>query len=239
MYAGIDRLAAELETIAADAQRERFVDLLRRSRLSDAEHRAVTESVAFGPLAAALRRAEANHHDLDRLLPRVVAQHGLADAHDVAAVLTYRIEKVASSVPRGKRGVNPRLIAGLIPESLGPMSQEDSHAIGERKHLIETRALALAEEAADKRPAWLRRLGPPPSEPSARESWLAEVSTVAAYRDRYQVTSALPAGSRSTNQVQESERQRALAAVRAAANHANRICRSRPLAVTPTAIFGP
>jgi hypothetical protein len=238
VYDGIDRLAAELETIAAEAQRERFVDLLRRSGLSDAEHQAVTDSTAFGPLAAALRRAEANHHDLDQLLPRVVAQHGLADADDVAAVLTYRIEKVASSVRLDKRGVKPRLIAGLIPEPLGPMNEESRQAIDERKHLIEDRARALAEEAVQKRPAWLRRLGPPPSERSARESWLSEVSTVAAYRDRYGISSDLPAGSRSTNQAQESERRRALEAVRAAANHAERISRSRPV-VAPTAIFGP
>jgi conjugative relaxase-like TrwC/TraI family protein len=238
VYDGIDRLAAELETIAAEAQRERFVDLLRRSGLSDAEHQAVTDSTAFGPLAAALRRAEANHHDLDQLLPRVVAQHGLADADDVAAVLTYRIEKVASSVRLDKRGVKPRLIAGLIPEPLGPMNEESRQAIDERKHLIEDRARALAEEAVEKRPAWLRRLGPPPSERSARESWLSEVSTVAAYRDRYGISSDLPAGSRSTNQAQESERRRALEAARATANHADRSGRSRPV-VAPTAISGP
>jgi conjugative relaxase-like TrwC/TraI family protein len=238
VFAGIDRLAAELETIAADAQRERFVDLLRRSGLSEAEHQAVTESTAFGPLAAALRRAEANHHDLDQLVPRAVAQHGLADAEDVAAVLTYRIEKVASSVPRDKRGMKPRLIAGLIPEPLGPMSTEDRQGINERKHLIETRAVALAEEAAEKRPAWLRRLGPPPTEPSARESWLSEVGTVAAYRDRYGISSDLPAASRSTNQAQESERQRAVQAVRAAARHAHRGPRVRPTLATNT-LSGP
>ncbi|WP_425474873.1 MobF family relaxase [Nocardioides cheoyonin] len=237
-YAGIDRLAAELETIAADAQHDRFVDLLRRSGLSEAEHQAVTNSTAFGPLAAALRRAEANHHDLERLVPRVVAQHGLADAADVAAVLTYRIEKVASSVPRGKRGVKPRLIAGLIPEPLGPLDEEDRQAIDERKHLIEHRSRALAEEAVEKRPAWLRRLGPPPTEPSARESWLGDVSAVAAYRDRYGIVSDLPVGGRSTNVAQESERQRALQSVRAAASAHAGASRPRP-ALESSSISGP
>lgn len=238
VFAGIDRLAAELETIAADAQRERFVDLLRRSGLSEAEHQAVTESTAFGPLAAALRRAEANHHDLDQLVPRVVAQHGLADADDVAAVLTYRIEKVASSVPRDKRGVTPRLIAGLIPEPLGPMSEDDRQAIDERKLLIEHRARALVEEAVEKRPAWLRRLGPPPPEPSARESWLSEVSTVATYRDRYGIESDLPVGGRSANLAQESERQRTLQSVRAATSVRPGASRPRP-ALESSSISGP
>jgi conjugative relaxase-like TrwC/TraI family protein len=215
---GIDRLAAELETIAAEAQHDRFVDLLQRSGLSPGEHGAVTESTAFGPLAAALRRAEANRHDLERLVPRVVAQHGLADAEDVAAVLTYRINKAASTVPRGKRGAKPQLIAGLIPEPLGPMSDENRQAIHERKHLIEARARALAEEAVEKRLAWMRRLGSPPADLHARESWFVEVSTVAAFRDRYGIVSDLPVGSRSTNAAQESERQRALRSVRAAAS---------------------
>ncbi|MFT4011390.1 MAG: hypothetical protein QM655_15245, partial [Nocardioidaceae bacterium] len=237
-YAGIDRLAAELETIAAEAQHDRFVDLLRRSGLSQAEHSAVTESTAFGPLAAALRRAEAKYHDLERLLPRVVARHGLADADDVAAVLTYRIDKSASAAPRDKRGLKPRLIAGLIPEPLGPMSDENREAIGERKHLIVARALALAEEAAEKQPAWLRRLGRPPVDPQARDSWIANVSTVAAYRDRYGIISGLPVGSRSTNAAQENDRRRALQSVRAAANLDRREGRARTV-VESSAISGP
>jgi conjugative relaxase-like TrwC/TraI family protein len=216
-YVGIDRLAAELETIAADAQHDHFVDLLRRSGLSEAQHKAVADSTALGPLIAALRRAEANHHDLERLVPRVVAQHGLADADDIAAVLTYRIDKVASSAPRGKRGVKPRLIAGLIPEPLGPMTDENRQAIDERKHLIDARARACAEEAVENRAAWTRRLGPPPAGTLDREAWITIVTTVAAYRDRYGIVSDLPVGGRATNDAQETERRRALRSVRAAA----------------------
>jgi hypothetical protein len=237
-YAGIDRLAAELETIAAEAQHGRFVDLLRRSGLSRAEHEAVTESTAFGPLAAALRRAEANRHDLERLVPRVVAQHGLADADDVAAVLTFRIDKAVSAVPRDKRGLKPRLIAGLIPEPLGPMSDENRQAIDERKQLIETRALALAEEAIEKRPVWIRRLGAPPMDPQDREAWLGEVSAVAAYRDHYGVVSDLPVGGQPSGAAQEDERRRALQSVRAAASMRDPAGRVRQ-ALESSAISGP
>ena len=146
LHGGIDRLAAELETIAADAQRDRFVDLLGRSGLTADQHAAVIESSAFGPLTAALRRAEAYHHDLERLVPRVVGRHGLDDADDIAAVLRYRVDKLAATPPRGCR-LRPRLIAGLIPEPLGAMSAEDRQAIDERKELIESRARSLAEDA--------------------------------------------------------------------------------------------
>ena len=89
-HGGIDRLAAELEKIAGEAQQDRFVDLLRRSGPTADQHAAAVESSAFRP-AAALRRAEAYHHDLEILVPRIVGQHRLDDAEDLAAILKYRL----------------------------------------------------------------------------------------------------------------------------------------------------
>jgi hypothetical protein len=216
IYGGISRLAAELETIAADAQRNRFVDLLRRSGLTDEQHAAVASSAAFGPLTAGLRRAEAYHHDLETLLPRIVGQHGLDDADDIAAVLKYRVDQLASAPRRGKRGLKPRLIAGLIPEPLGPMNDDDRRAIAERKQLIESRARALAEQALAARSSWTRRLGAPGLGATDRETWLDAVSAVAAYRDRYAIDSDLLTGGRSTSNAEEHDRQWALRAARTA-----------------------
>ncbi len=215
LHGGIDRLAAELETIAAEAQHDRFADLLSRSGLTAGQHAAVVESTAFGPLAAALRRAEAYHHDLERLLPRVVGRHGLEDADDIAAVLRYRVDKLAATPPRGCR-LRPRLIAGLIPEPLGPMSAEDREAIDERKELIESRARALANDAVSSNEAWTRRLGSRPRGPGPDEAWLNAVSTVAAYRDRYKIIADPPVGGSTKNDAQRADRQRVLAALRRA-----------------------
>jgi conjugative relaxase-like TrwC/TraI family protein len=215
LHGGIDRLAAELETIAAEAQRDRFADLLTRSGLTPEQHSKVVTSSAFGPLAAALRRAEAYHHELERLVPRVVGRHALDDADDIAAVLRYRVDNVASSAPRGCR-LRPRLIAGLIPEPLGSMSAENRQAIDERKELIESRARALAEDVVARQEAWGRRLGSRPVETGGEEAWFAAASTVAAYRDRYKITSDLPVGGGTKNDAQREDRQRALAALRAA-----------------------
>nr|WP_246319260.1 MobF family relaxase [Nocardioides kongjuensis] len=214
LHGGIDRLAAELETIAAEAQHDRFVDLLRHSGLTAEQHAAVVESTAFGPLEAALRRAEAYHHDLERLLPRVVGRHGLDDADDIAAVLRYRTEKLASAPPRDCR-LRPRLIAGLIPEPLGHMSAEDRQAIDQRKELIESRARALAEDAVASRQAWIRRLEPRHAGVRVDEAWLDAAATVAAYRDRYKITSDLPVGGEARNEAQRTDRHRALAVIRA------------------------
>jgi conjugative relaxase-like TrwC/TraI family protein len=213
LHGGIDHLAAELETIAAEAQHERFADLLSRSGLTAEQHAAVVESMAFGPLAAALRRAEAYHQDLDRLVPRVVGRHGLDDADDIAAVLRYRVDKLATTPPRGCH-LRPRLIAGLIPEPLGEMGQEDRQAIDERRELIESRARALAENAVTNHAAWTRRIKSRLVD-ADDAAWLEAAITVAAYRDRYQITSDLPVGGGVKNEVQRAERQRALSAIRA------------------------
>ena len=87
---------------ARDDRRRRSARPLRRPpapiRPERRAARRGRRSTAFGPLTAALRRAEAYHHDLERLVPRIVGQHGLDDADDIAAVLRYRIDQLAASI---------------------------------------------------------------------------------------------------------------------------------------------
>lgn len=239
IHGGIDRLAAELETIAAEAQHDRFVGLLSRSGLTTDQLATVLESSAFGPLSAALRRAEACRHDLEGLVPRVVGQHDLGDADDIAAVLRYRIEKAASAPPRGCR-LRPRLIAGLIPEPLGEMSEEDRQAVDERMTLIEERARALVDQGIASGEPWVRRLGEQPADPVDRERWIAAMAVVAAYRDRYKVTADLPLGGGAMNDAQRVDRQRA----RSALGEAVRLSQTNdpprgPRTPTPYAVSGP
>jgi hypothetical protein len=69
IWGSIAQLGAEYETLAAAAQADRWATLIRASGLSERQADAAIDSEAFGALAAEMRRAEANHHDLDRLLP--------------------------------------------------------------------------------------------------------------------------------------------------------------------------
>ena len=216
IHGGIDRLAAELETIAADAQRHRFLELLRRSGLTPEQHETVARSSALGPLIASMRRAEAFHHDLDKLVPQTVAQHPLDDADDLAAILRYRIEQAAASPPRDCR-LAPHLTVGLIPTPLGEMSAEHRHSIDERAELIDVRARSLVAAAVDDVAPWCRHLGTPPTEPRAKALWVHAAMTVAAYRDRYQIDSDVPLGEGATTAAQRADRQRAQRALREAA----------------------
>lgn len=204
-------MAAEYETIAAAGQHDRWATLMRTSGLTEEQAEAAVGSDAFGPLAAELRRAEANGNQVERLLPAVVARHGLSDADDVAAVLRHRIG-LATSRPRGRRATSPRLIVGLIPEALGPMAPDMREALDERRDLIEQRARDLAADAVCTKDPWVRRLGEPPVDRRELSQWNQAVVTLAAYRDRYAITSSKPLGDKATTDVQRLDRSRAMLA---------------------------
>jgi len=186
-WSSIAQIGAEYETIAAVAQRDRWIGLLENSGLTGEQLEQVLASDSFGPLTAELRRAEANQLDVDTLMPKLVARRSLDDAEDIGAVLISRLQHEASGPKQGKRRVESNLIAGLIPVADGLMTEEMTTALRERFDLIEARALALAEAAVERSEPWLKRLGEPPADASARQRWLHELRTIAAYRDRYRV----------------------------------------------------
>ncbi len=185
-WSSIAQVAAEYETIAAVAQRDRWIKLVERSGLTAAQVESVVRSDSFGPLTAELRRAESNHHDVERLLPALVNRRSLDDAEDIGAVLISRLQK-AGQPRQGTRKTAPKLVVGLIPVADGPMSEDMAKALVERQSHMEARALILAEQAVEVAVPWLKRLGTAPATDSARRRWLYEVRTVVAYRDRYRV----------------------------------------------------
>jgi hypothetical protein len=209
----MERLSAEYLTLAVEAQAERWDALLARSGLSDADLATVAASAARGPHFAALRDAEARGLDVEAALPQLVAGKTLADAVDVAAVLHGRVDRWSQAVG-GRRRHTGQLIAGLIPRAQGVTDPDIARALTERDQAMELRALSLAEEAIAARDSWVRPLGALPSRPVQRERWLREVSTVAAYRDRWHIAGQRPLGAAPDreNHEQTAQRKRALAA---------------------------
>jgi len=212
-WSSVAQLGAEYETIAGRAQHDRWVALVRTSGLSLEQTEAVIASDAFGPLTAELRRAEAHHHDVDRLLPKLVARKSLKDAEDPAAVLRHRLRLTTQHPVGGRKRQAPRLIAGLIPEASGPMSDDMRTALDERRDLIKARARTLAEDAVQDRAPWMRRLGPSPSAARDREVWLRRVVIIAAYRDRYRITTSTPLGGEPASEAQRLDAVHARAAL--------------------------
>jgi len=213
-WSSIRQIAAEYETIATAAQEDRWAELIRTSGLTEQEAEDAIASDAFGALAAELRYAEANHHDVAVLLPRLVASRSLHDAEDVAAVLHARLAAVtARPAGAGRSRRAPRLIAGLIPEAGGPMDAQMRRALQERRQLIEDRAQALARAAVAEHLAWAGHLGAPPTRETARARWWQAAATIAAYRDRYGIAADTPLGAAPDSTAQRLDAARARAAL--------------------------
>ena len=229
-WGSIAQLASEYETIAVAAQRDRWATLLRSSALTVDQVDDVLHSEAFGPLAAELRRAEANGHDVDRVLPAVVARHGLRDADDMASVLRHRVQ-LATSRTSGRRAGRPRLIVGLIPEASGPMEADMRDALDERRNLIEQRARTLAEAAIRDREPWTRALGGRPTDRVLRMRWDQAAITLAAYRDRYGIQGGSLLGPKPGTDSQRLDHARALGALRRAEPRSTPMTRSDPVPV--------
>jgi hypothetical protein len=229
---GIAQLAAEYETIAAAAQHDRWVALIEHSGLDTEQVDLVVESESFGPLMAELRRADANHHNLDTLLPGLIAARDLGDADDIGAVLRQRLQRASATRTGSSRGrAAPRLIAGLIPEANGEMTSDMRAALDERKALIEHRAMIIAETETTAGEPWTATLGDASSAAWQRQAWLKQVRIIAAYRDRYGLTDSTPLGQAAggANQRLDSER------ARAALQNARRLGGVSPVATTKRA----
>jgi conjugative relaxase-like TrwC/TraI family protein len=214
-WGSIRQLAAEYETITDTAQHDRWASLLTASGLTDDQVDAALGSPAFGALVTEMRRAEANRHDLDQLMPRLVHVRGFEDAEDIASVLHWRVARAASRpAGSGRTRKPPRLIAGLIPEAQNITDPDMRHALAERRDLIEQRAATLLDIAITAREPWTERLGPKPIEPRKQTAWLTAARTIAAYRDRYQITdSQHPLGPQPENVNQKIDAARAQAAL--------------------------
>jgi len=210
---GMERLSAEYLTLATLAQGERWDTLLARSGLNDTDLATVRASAAHGPLLAAFREAEARGLDIDSTFPRLVAGRSLADAADVAAVLHGRVERWTKGAG-GRRRRADNLIAGLVPRAQRVSDPEMAQALAERDQAMEERARILADQAVETRQSWVRRLGTPPAAPVSRERWVREVSTVAAYRDRWHISGQSTLGRQGdvSSIEQTGQRQRAQAA---------------------------
>lgn len=194
-WGSIAQLAAEYETIAAAAQHDRWAALIATSGLTADQAQTVIDSDAFGALTAELRRAEANHHSVDTLLPRLIKARGFADADDIASVIHHRLANATiRPAGSGRTRQAPRLIAGLIPEAAGPMTPDIQRALTERRYLIETRAEAVLATALHLQEPWAMALGPIPATGRERQQWRRRALVVAAYRDRYSITGPTPLG---------------------------------------------
>ena len=145
------QLTAEYETIAVEAQQQRWISLLETGGLASEQIDELVAADSFGVLAAELRRMEADGHNNDELLPRVIWAGNLTDVDDLGSLLRYRMQRLtALFAPTASRKRRP-LMVGLIPAAAGPMSQNKREALEQRECLIQDWVTALAQAALAQR----------------------------------------------------------------------------------------
>jgi hypothetical protein len=204
----IPTLAAEYLTIARHAQAERWDTLLDTSGLTASQAMQVRESEAHGPLISALRDAEARGLDIATAFGQLVQGRELESTDDIAATLHERVERWTKASATRRQGAS-RFVAGIIPQALNVNDEDMARALTERADAMNTRARFLAEQATTAGAPWIRQLGAPPADPVRREQWLREVSTVAAYRERWNVTGRNPVDAKASSIEQMGHQKRA------------------------------
>ncbi len=207
---GMERLAAEYLTLATAAQEDRWNALLASSGLNEVQVESVQSSDAFGPLLASLREAEAHGLNVDSAVPQLVSGQSFDGTSDVASVLHGRVDRWTEAAGTLRR-VPGNYIAGLIPRAQGVTDPEMFQALSERQQAMEDRSRTLAIQAIESGAKWMQRLGPVPSDPARRALWVHEVSTVAAYRDRWDISGRRGIGIQSDSSSTEQMVQRQLA----------------------------
>jgi conjugative relaxase-like TrwC/TraI family protein len=184
-WRGIAQLAAEYETIAEAALRDRYAAQIGVGDIPERVADQITASRSFISAALELSRLEASGRDTVRLL-RDAAQL-VAEADDPADALVRVTARERMSRPMAARPAQ-RLIAGLIPECVAPVADDMRAALDQRAQLIRQRATELARRATRNGEPWLRDLGPRPADRDGLRRWQSRAITVAAYRDRWNHT---------------------------------------------------
>ena len=187
----LDRLVPLHEHLSQIAARQRYHPAVTTSGLDLADRAAVQASPAYGPLIAALRRAEAAGLDPGAILRTAVARSSLNNAHDPAAVLHTRIQRLAARAERRSRR-RPHLIAGLVAPSEQITDAAFVAPLKELEAQIAQRADWLADNAEVTDAPWLQQLKQLKQEPKASSPDLLRnlIRDIAAYRERYNIRSA-------------------------------------------------
>jgi hypothetical protein len=184
--ASLATLVPIYETIAHTADRDRWTRLLRDTDLEPAALAAVLDSLGYGALVAALRRAEQSGTATDDLLRRVVdtvRSSGAGQAVDPALAAHGRLA-ADTCADRADAGEDPaHLVAGLLGAAAPTDDPTISGSLRDLEQLITRRARTLAVQTLRTPPGWARPLGPAPHEHQARRRWLDAVAVVAGYRD--------------------------------------------------------
>jgi hypothetical protein len=242
-HAALTTLLAEYETIAEHAQSERWAATIQTAPLDEPALDEVLTSPYYPTLEQALRRAESNGHDPERVAAAAARAFAASPARpgeepaDPAVILARWIDRAAANLRQGSSRHASRRVAGLLPSVVGAIGDDMRAALSQRQRLIEEQArqLTLADfkDGAD----WIAKLGAPGRDRNEQATWLRLATTIRLYRERHKITGPAPLGNpeqvRGTQQAYE---YRAAHAAYAQARYIANQQESRPRTLTGPSI---
>lgn len=195
----LDRLIPMYEamnaTITDDQWQPRIATLVHTARAQGADLDAgladsIVDSPRWPQLRAQLRTAINLGQDPDAAL--VAALSDLASEGDPAAQLQRRITGWLAQLDTTVD--HQPLIAGMVTPANASAQPGVDTAMGEVARLIHQRAHHLATTAVENREPWVDGLDPWPEDPFAQAAWWSAAVSVAAYRERWDITGDDPLG---------------------------------------------
>ncbi|WP_026268471.1 MobF family relaxase [Micromonospora sp. CNB394] len=137
---------------------------------------------------------EAGHNPAD-VLRRAIRPREIDSADDIAAVLSWRIDRLTNRATADPTiATTPALAASYTDRLPADLTGDVGDALRQVAAICDRRVTALADLAAEHQPAWAHALGAVPQDQAGRDQWLARAEIVVTYRDRYQLTSDHPIG---------------------------------------------
>ena len=186
--ASFEQLVKEHQSLVAAAMAERYEAVLAQAGFPEGTLAQARQSPEWAGLLGVLRDAEDRGLDASAALSQL-ATLSISPDQDPAAVLRVRLHRWERATG-GNWAPRQDMVAGLVPRAGGVGDEDMAKAIREREEAMERRAGDLAEQAVATGASWAKPFGPPPTNPVVAEAWWDRISVVAAYRDRWRITSA-------------------------------------------------
>jgi conjugative relaxase-like TrwC/TraI family protein len=187
-----DQLVKEHQSLVAAATAQRWEAALAGAGLPPGVLAQARRSPEWPGLLGALRDAEDRGLDVGSALPEL-AKLPVSPTEDAAAVLRARLgrwEKLSGGNWRPRQD----LVAGLVPRASRIDDVDLAKAVGEREDAMAKRALDLAQHAVRSGAPWTKPFGPPPPRSAVAQAWWERLAVVAAYRDRWRISTSSTLG---------------------------------------------
>jgi len=183
-----EQLVTEHQSLVGAAMAERFEAVLGQAGFPDGLLARARQSPEWAGLLGALRDAEDRGLDAKAALSQLATLPVRPD-QDPAVVLRARL-RCWEQATGGRWAPRQDLVAGLVPRAAGIDDHDLGRAIREREEAMERSARDLAEQAVRSGAAWAKPFGSEPRNVVIADAWWDRLAVVAAYRDRWRITSA-------------------------------------------------